>query len=131
MSSLATGLTACIVSSLAWTARRASIGEERHRLALVAAQEHRPRDRPGSEPIADLVDRGVEGAGTLSGERQGELDGTIILEVAEGDADERKSLMLDHRPGGLEQLSGGGEDRLGLGRRLEEGVRASRAGARR
>ncbi len=77
------GFTIAVELDLARRATTRSIGEQRHRRPLVAAQEHGPGDRGRSEPVAHLVGRGIESAGTPPVERQRELDGTVVLEVAE------------------------------------------------
>ena len=61
----------------------ASIGEQWHRRPLVAAQEHGPGDSGGSKLVTHLVGRGIDSAGMPPVEWQRELDGIVILEVAE------------------------------------------------
>ena len=69
-----------------------SVGEHRHRQARVAAEQHGPGDRGRAEPVADVVERGVEGAAASPVERQRELDGAVVVEVADRDADQREAL---------------------------------------
>jgi hypothetical protein len=59
-------------------------------------------------------------------EGQRELDDVVVVEVGDGDADEREALTLDQRRRGRQQPADGGQDRLGLGGRPSQRVRASR-----
>ena len=74
-------------------ARRGTVvGEHRHGRARVAAEEHGAGDGRAAEPLADVVEGGVERAAAWRVERQRELDGVVVVEVGDGDADEREAL---------------------------------------
>ena len=107
-----------------------SVGQQRDRQALIAAEQHGAGDGSRPEPVAHAVDRRVEGAATLEGEH--ELDRARILEVAQRDPDEGQAALLDRRRRGRQQGSRGGEDRLGLLGGLRRGcATASRVRSRR
>ena len=80
------------------------VGQQRNREFGAAAEEHGAGDGGSrSEPVAHLVEGGVERLGVVAGERQRELDGAAVLEVADRDADEREPPALDQRRGFREQ----------------------------
>jgi hypothetical protein len=83
-------------------------------------------DRRGAEPVADAVERRVQGARAIGLERQCQLDGPVGLEVGERDADQREAPDLDRRCSLREQPSHRGEDRVRLRRHPRQGVRPSR-----
>jgi hypothetical protein len=66
--------------------------------ARIAAEENDTRDRARSEPLANLVDRRVQHGPAAGAEREKELHRAIVLEVRDGDADERQPFALDPRP---------------------------------
>ena len=111
-----------------WDGRRSQSGSSGIDDALVAAEQHGAGDRRRPEAVAHVVERGVERLGAPAVERQRELDRAVVVEVGERDADEREALALDQRHRRGEQVPRRGEDRLGLGRRLGQRVRARRAG---
>src|SRR5690606_32866506 len=78
-----------------WSA--ASVGQQRHRQTLVAAQHHGAGDRRGAEAAVHLVERGVERGGVALVERQLELHRGVIVEVADRDADQRAAALADER----------------------------------
>ena len=90
--------------------RAASVREEWHRNSGVAADEHRSRDRFRAVAVAHLVECGVEcdRAPVLA---QAQLHAIGVLEVREGDADERDPPPRDQRSCVCEEALGGGEDR--------------------
>ena len=70
-------------------------------VSRAAAARSSPWSRPSStarviasdaEALAHLVERGVERAGAAALERQRELDGAVVLEVRDRDADEREAV---------------------------------------
>src|SRR5918996_6294477 len=83
-------------ASAVWIAR-ASVGKQRHREALVAAEQHGPDHRVGPEALADLVERGVECDAVVTVQGQDELDGAVVIEVGHRDPDECDAVALDHR----------------------------------
>jgi hypothetical protein len=89
-------------------------------------REHRARDGRRSESIAHRVERGVDAGGERTIEGQCELDRGVVVEVAEGQADERDPSVSDHRHRRGEQDPPDREDRLGARGRLQEGVRPRR-----
>src|SRR5919199_310875 len=106
---------------------RGSIRQQRHAQAPVAAEQHRARDRRRPEPLAHVIDRGVDGAGRMSAERQGQLHRAVVLQIGQGDADERQSLAGDQRSHRRQKTSGGGEENLRFGGGLNQCMRASGA----
>ena len=65
-----------------------SVGQERHLEALGPPEEHGAGDGRRPEALAHVVERGVERAAGGPLEREGELDGVVVVEVGDGDADE-------------------------------------------
>ena len=55
------------------------------------------------------------------------MDRPIVLEVRDGDPDERQTSLLDYGRGRSEQAPGRRDDRVRLGRRPRQRVRARRA----
>ena len=102
------------------------VRQQRDLDAAVAPEQDRAHDRVGPEALAHVVDRGVERARAPALERQQQLV-VVVLEVAEGDADQRQALGLDQRRGGVEQVARGDEDRPRLAGRLRQRVRAGGA----
>ena len=78
-------------------------------------------DGRGAEAVAHVVQHGVERVAALAVEGEGELGG-VVVEVADGDADERQAALLDHRHGLGQQFARRGEDRASLRRRLGQRV---------
>jgi hypothetical protein len=104
-------------------------GREWHRRAQVPADHRRPGQRPGAEAVAHGVDRAIQtGAGQLV-ERQRQLDGAVVVEIAHRHADERDALLLDQRAGGGQQPARGVQDRGRVRRRLRQRVRPRGPGA--
>ena len=73
--------------------RRCSIRKQRHRQPLATPEEHRAGDGRRPESIAHLVERGVDPAVSERANRA-KLDRGIVVEVAEGQADQRDPLDL-------------------------------------
>ena len=90
--------------------------------ALVAPEQHGAGDGARSEPLADVVERGVEGRAAEPIEGQFELDRGVVVEVAHRHADQREPLMLDHRGGRRQQRARGREDRVRVRGRLIQRV---------
>ena len=108
------------------------VGQQRHRRPLLAADEHGPDDRLRPEPLAHLVERGVEGVSSTGRERQPELQDGVVLEVGDGHAHHRQPVAVDRPQRAAEQPAGGREHDRGLGRRARAACgRASRASSRR
>ncbi len=68
-----------------------SVGEQRHRQARVVAEQHGPGDSGGSEPVAHLVQCGVQGTAAVAIQRQRELDGAVVAEIGQCHADQREA----------------------------------------
>src|SRR5919197_3446201 len=88
----------------------ASVRKQRHRHARTAAEEDGPRDRGPSKAAADLVEGGVEENAVVSLERKAELDREVVLEIRDGDADQRQAAPFDQRGGGREEGARGVEN---------------------
>lgn len=58
-----------------------SVRKKWHLKALISSEEHTPSNRSSSEPIAQVVERGVEGVAGVRIERERQLDGVIVVEV--------------------------------------------------
>jgi hypothetical protein len=100
------------------------VGKERHRRALITAEQHGAGHGLRSEPVAHAVDRGVEGVAAVAVERQRELAGAVALEAGDRHADQREALALDRRHRGREQAAGRVEDGPGVSGRAGQRVRA-------
>ena len=79
-----------------------------------------------AEAVAHVVERRVDRV-VAAVERQRQLDGVVVLEVAEREADQRDPLALDQRHRRRQQPARRGQDRLRVGGRLVQRVRAGRA----
>jgi drug/metabolite transporter (DMT)-like permease len=87
------GGAVCLVG--VYLARRPSVREQGHRQPRVATEQDGALDRVEPEALADLVDGEVqlERGAPLEGER--ELQGRVVHEVGDGDADERQAAPFD------------------------------------
>src|SRR5438128_132748 len=101
---------------------RRSIGQEWHRQALVAAEQHRSRDRGCTESLADAVDDGIDRTRRVPTEGQRQLDSAVVFEIGERHADERQPLAGDRRLDSRVQPSGRGENDIRFARRLSQRV---------
>ena len=93
---------------------------------MIATEQDGASDRIGAEALADAIERRIEG-GSVAIERQRELDGVVVGELAEGDADERQAVAVDQRRRRHQQPARDREDGSRLGRGLVHGVRPRRA----
>ena len=97
-----------------------SVGEQRHRDALMPPQQHGPGHRVRSEPLLDAVQRDVDRVGVRTVQRQRELDRPIVAQVAVRDADQRDAAFADHGLGLRQEAPRRGQQRLGARGRLVE-----------
>src|SRR6476659_2569135 len=91
-------------------------------------EEHGPPERLPTVAVADLVHRRIERATGPRVEWQGKLEGRVVVQVRDRQADEGQAAPAD---GWLERREEGachGQDARRLGGRLGERVRARRAG---
>ena len=63
------------------------------RTCPVAPEEHGAGDGRGAEPVAHVVERGVERGAVVAIERERELHGAVVVEVGDGDADQREPVL--------------------------------------
>ena len=73
------------------------------------AEQHGPGERRGAEAAAHVVERGVQRAGATAIERQRQLHGVVVVEVGDGDADERHAPLVDERAGRGDERADGGQ----------------------
>ena len=83
-------------------------------------------DRGRAVAGANLVECSVEKLTVVDIEGKAELEGKVVLEIGDRDADHGQPTALDLRLGGDEQGLGGGEDRAGLRGRVPKRAGAGR-----
>ena len=103
-----------------------SVRQQRHRDPGVASEEHAAGDRRRAEAIAHLVEGRVERVPVDRLERQHELNRARVLEVGDGDADERQPAALELRQRRRDERTRDGQDLRRARRRLRQRVRAGR-----
>src|SRR3954447_14404429 len=91
--------------------------------AVSPAEQHTAGEGRRAEPLADAVERAVHRGGRRLAERKRQLDGVVVRQVAEGDADQGDAALLDDRQGVVQQRSAGRQQDDGVGRRLVQRVR--------
>ena len=82
-----------------------SVGKKWHLRPLVSTQEHGSSDGGGTEPVAKVVERGVEGVTGVSIERERQLDGFVVEKVGERHPHEGDALTVDQRSCGRHEGS--------------------------
>lgn len=103
-----------------------SIRKERHRESLFPTEQNGARHCRRSESPAHFVERKVEGAAAEAIERQHELKGAVVLEIAHGYADERQASAFDLRHCAREQPASSEQNRVRVRNRLRQCVRPRR-----